>query len=308
MKELDSYLWQFGKNFFQKHIISIGGSAKVEGKSIKIKKIQEDFPNRYCKASEYSEGFVCYMDILGFSKYASDENNFEKIKDLLNRFLNHQINEEINDDIIAISIGSDSILMTVDKCKAFYDLDYFLRRIFYLRNMVVDSIGTDIRASITYGKYIHEGYKGQMFFGPAIVRAVELAEKSGAISCKYGNAYQPAGVFLDKFLFEEKNDIELYDRKYEKYIVKLDNGNYILNPYIFEFYSMSEYYVKLLSGKIKDGIRQIDYWTEYYNKEKEILKTHDIDSDEIKEKYSLYKGMIDDFHRMIDKIDPNKEM
>ena len=81
-----------------------------------------------------------------------------------------------------------------------------------------------------------------------------------------------------------------------------------MNPYIFEFYNMSEYYVKLLSGKIKDGIRQIDYWTEYYNKEKKILKTHDIDSDEIKEKYSLYKGMIDDFHIMIEKIDPNKEM
>ena len=81
----------------------------------KITKLQNDNPTRYCNLEGYKEGYVCFMDILGFSDFASDEKNFILIRDTINDFISYQIGKEVNENIFNVSIGSDSIIISIDK-------------------------------------------------------------------------------------------------------------------------------------------------------------------------------------------------
>ena len=58
----------------------------------KLSKIQKENPDRYCDLEEYKEGYVCFLDILGFSKFVGDEKNFILIRDTINNFISFQIN------------------------------------------------------------------------------------------------------------------------------------------------------------------------------------------------------------------------
>lgn len=176
----------------------------------------------------------------------------------------------------------------------------------FLRMQIIENIGTDIRAGITYGKYVHEGYKGQLYFGPAICKAVNISEKCKCISCAYGAAEQPAGIYIDKIIFEK--DIEpFYD--YKKYLKELNTGNYILNPYIFEFFNLDPYTYnrQVENGEVPKNITKYDWWTLFCKKQKQIISKHD--DEKFKEKYSLYPKMLEDFQEnYVEKINRTLKM
>ena len=200
------------------------------------------YENRYCKQEKYDEGFVCFLDILGFGEFIKDETNFPKVKQMFNEMMNHVINYKLNDFRSKISIASDSVLISISKENGEIHtmIDSILDTIVYFRMKVVKYIGTDIRASITYGSYVHAGLNEQIYYGPAILKAVMLAEKSDIFTNNSTDELKnrPACIIIDKDIFKMNcnlnYELDIINWNHNKFH-KLKSGYILVNPYFYEY-------------------------------------------------------------------------
>lgn len=201
----------------------------------------------------YDEGIVCAIDFLGFSSFSKDEHNFYKIKNLFNEIadIKNRIDASSYSIPINMTFMSDTVLLTSNLnqtyshkiISGFYDIF-----ITYIRYAVNYYIGTDIRAAITYGQFLHTGKEEDMFFGPAITRAITLAEKKSDIldlNEKIKNT-NPASIIIDN-VFQSIKGIECINNInfIEPFYEDLGCGYYALNPFAcFEYYNKNEKEVK----------------------------------------------------------------
>lgn len=209
----------------------------------------------YNDQEKYDEGYVCFLDILGFSEFVSNKENFLKIYNIFGEIIKKKQRVEEDDFIedYKISICSDSILITLSTVKftRFLDFDFFAKFICYVRALIMSNIGTEIRAAITFGKYFHGGMNNQIFFGPAISRAVALAEKKDKIMdipSKLKN--NPAAIIIDRLIYSyllEEFDPKTCGIVFGRFFKKLQNGYYLINPYIKEYIDLVENQIPYIS-------------------------------------------------------------
>lgn len=194
----------------------------------------------YVIADSYEEGFIGYLDILGFGAYSKKQENFEKISELFNTCLPFVNTHNINFTDSTFIIMSDSILLVYpnNKKEAYcYDtiFETILENITLFKYFINQTTGLDVRASITYGNFLCTN-NNKIIFGPAVTRAVEIAEKLEIIP-KNG-----AGIIVDNIIKIYANNNGNSPFNYLLYdIIKshpdryfpsaFDNNYFIYNPY-----------------------------------------------------------------------------
>lgn len=119
---------------------------------------------------EYKEGYVAFIDVLGFSTYVSNAENangtynlFEFVRKFCYLF-NSSPELKVN-----VSFFSDSIVLTAD------DLEKLVAPIYIAESYLKDKLGLLFRGGICYGKYYHDN---GVTFGPAVVSAYKLEGKA----------------------------------------------------------------------------------------------------------------------------------
>ena len=125
---------------------------------------------------EYQSGFVCYLDILGFGSFSNDSKHLETIKKLIINLQGAIRIHELNKLIGNITLFSDCIFFTVDisEMKEPLFVTSIIDFICLARDIIQNHVGTDIRAGLAFGQYVH--LKTGEIYGPAVTQAVRLAE------------------------------------------------------------------------------------------------------------------------------------
>lgn len=152
---------------------------------------------------KYDEGYVAFIDILGFSNFVSKEENVEKVNDLF-KFV-HNFSDLFNDEEklgVKVSFFSDSIVISAKL------LDRLLAPILIAESFLIKNLHLLFRGGITYGKYYHHD---GVTFGPAVVDAYKI-EKS---------AYYSRIVFSDGII-DDEDVLEVF---------KDYDGKFCINPY-----------------------------------------------------------------------------
>lgn len=196
-----------------------------------------DNPNRYIKEPQYFDGYVCFIDILGFSQYVLSHPYFD-LRDLFNRNLNLAINHDANFDEIKFCFLSDSVVITVQKNEIKYpdaEIKSLISLCCSFRELIFSKTKLEIRASLTYGEYMHSGPSNVAIFGPAIIRAYKLTEKLDRIKSfeipriiKLG---RPASIIVDKNVFQSDPNNILISDYIDNHIV-LKTGYVLINPFL----------------------------------------------------------------------------
>ena len=115
---------------------------------------------------KYVDGYIAFIDILGFSQLVSDETNGENIKKLF-QFIEkycylYNTSPELSQNV---AFFSDSIVLASN------DIYMLNTSIQIAESYLKSELGLVFRGGITYGKYYYE--KG-VVFGPAVIRAYNL--------------------------------------------------------------------------------------------------------------------------------------
>ena len=119
---------------------------------------------------QYTEGYLAFLDILGFSKFVEDESNGQATSDLF-EFVKKfcflfNTSPQLN---VQVSFFSDTIIITAD------ELENLVLPIYIAESYLKDNLGLLLRGAIVYGKYYHnEGTT----FGPAVVAGYQLEKKA----------------------------------------------------------------------------------------------------------------------------------
>ena len=181
--------------------------------------------------NSYEQRIVAFIDVLGFSELVNKLDQYEYVFDLVND--NFMLEQFIKDeqkkklyDTIEVTCFSDSIVISSELSQNL-TLSSFLAVIHKLMiNMFKKRI--PVRGGITYGNLYH---KGQIVFGPAMVKAYKLENKS---------------AIYPRIILEEKdyNDIlnSIHDstfngKRYIKNLLKRDSDGF----YYFNYFN-SRYY------------------------------------------------------------------
>lgn len=125
--------------------------------------------------ANYKEGYVAFLDILGFSNYVkSNENDARSIEELF-EFVD-KLKQIFNSKSgIELDFFSDSIILMTDR----YEFNNFLFPIWMAETYLSQEFGLLFRGAITKGKYYHDSVNT---FGPAIVTAYELESRKAKYS------------------------------------------------------------------------------------------------------------------------------
>lgn len=266
-------------------------------KVLSLNEIRQFFCSQVSLSSKklaYTKGFVCYFDILGFGSFSKDTNNLDRIEKMIKRFRSISLLTEKMPLIGKISFFSDSFFFTVSnqEMKEATFFESILTFTCLARDIIQEIVGTDIRAGISYGEYIHN--KNGEIYGPAVVDAVKLAEpkKEGDKLKSFLNG-DPAAILINKSVFNSplNSNNELYnlfiDAKH-KYNEIEESRFFIVNPYYFiaetKFYEFSCYGERV---KYKNLCRS----------RREIINKNG----ENKEKYRFSLKFLDEFEK-----DPSK--
>lgn len=156
---------------------------------------------------EYSNGYVAFIDILGFSKYVSEESNGEIINDLFDFVKKFQYLFNYSPKLnVKVAFFSDSIVITTPKEESFQTL---LVAIWIAESYLHKNTGLYFRGGITKGLYYH---KEDVAFGPAIVNAYRLEKRA-----------------IYSRILIDKEKIQMNEP--ECLITKDFDGEYFFNPY-----------------------------------------------------------------------------
>ncbi len=119
---------------------------------------------------KYKDGYVAFIDVLGFSTYVSDEENSNGTHDLFEFVRKFCYLFNTSPELkINVSFFSDSIVLTAD------ELERLVAPIYIAESYLKDKLGLLFRGGICYGKYYH---KDGVTFGPAVVSAYKLEGKA----------------------------------------------------------------------------------------------------------------------------------
>ncbi len=119
---------------------------------------------------DYQEGYVAFIDILGFSNYVLNEANKEKVADLFVFVEKYcylfNTSPQLSQNT---AFFSDSIVIASD------NLEKMSISIYIAESYLKNNLGLLFRGGITYGKYY---YAKNVIFGPAVVKAYQLEKKA----------------------------------------------------------------------------------------------------------------------------------
>ena len=237
---------------------------------------------------EYKHGFVCYFDILGFGSFSMNASNLQMIKNAIAKLQNLIRNHRMNSFIGEITMFSDCIFFTVEnkEMKETIFLTSILDFVCLARDMIQMDFGTDIRAGLSYGEFIHLA-SGEIY-GPAVTQAVRLAEpkKKNDILSGYLKS-DPAAIIIHRNVFEsplnENKELELLFQSHpERYVPIGDTEFYYVNPYYFIFETKG--YTAILFGEKLNKTELCKIW-----------KSRILANKEHQEKYSIALKMLSDF-------------
>lgn len=158
----------------------------------------------------YRQGYVAFIDILGFSNFVENNQNALKVNDIFEFVGRFQYLFNTSSKLnTQVAFFSDSIILSTD------DDDKSLNMLFwaiYLAEIYLrEQTGLFFRGGITKGYYYHNG---SIAFGPAIVSAYRLENKA-----TYSR------ILIDQEVIAELDDLPLA-------IMQDIDGNYCFNPYI----------------------------------------------------------------------------
>ena len=131
---------------------------------------RNNYKNRRKMKMKYTEGYLAFIDILGFSNYVGDENNGEKtyiMFEFVKKFCYlFNSSPELQ---VEVSFFSDTIIITSD------EFEKLLLPIYIAESYLKDKLNLLFRGSIVYGKYYHsEGTT----FGPAVIEGYALEKNA----------------------------------------------------------------------------------------------------------------------------------
>lgn len=163
---------------------------------------------------EYDVKYVCFLDILGFSNYVSNDDSVEKVSDLfsfVNKYCN-LFNTSPNLKTKA-SFFSDSIVLSSD------ELGYLMIAIVLAESYLQSNLGLLFRGGMCKGKvYSAEG----VTFGPAVVTTYNLEKKA-----------QYSRIIIDESIIKEDIDCLEFYRDID--------GNTSFNPYALLIHNGTKY-------------------------------------------------------------------
>ena len=164
---------------------------------------------------EYSDGYVAFIDILGFSNYVGEEQNMQKVSQLFSfveKFCYlHNTSPQLG---VNVSFFSDSIVLSADE---FYKL---VVPISIAESYLKSELHLLFRGGITKGKYYHS--RG-VTFGPAVVAAYRLENQA---------VY--SRILLDDKIMENDNNDYIA-------IFRDTDGKWCLNIYALTAFSGTSY-------------------------------------------------------------------
>lgn len=147
---------------------------------------------------EYSNGYVAFIDILGFSALVCDNKNKDKVKALFEyvekfKYLfNSSPKLKVN-----VSFFSDSIVISSDK------FGMLTIAISIIEGYLISTLGLLFRGGITKGEYYHS--QG-VTFGPAVITAYQLENKAN-----YSRILIDSCIEVDEETLEIFKDIDGYN-------------------------------------------------------------------------------------------------
>lgn len=206
---------------------------------------------------QYTEGYLAFLDILGFSQYVNEEENGQKTAELfgfVKKFCD--LFNSAPQVQFHVSFFSDTIIITTN------EIDHLVVPIFILESYLKEHMGLLFRGGIVYGKYYHD--EG-VTFGPAVVAGYALEQKAvysrilvdDAI-CKIKNnisyfedidgytCYNPYGSFFldiiasapDKMVYPENIEqslIESFSKRRDELLTQIDKyrGSKVVDKYLW---------------------------------------------------------------------------
>ena len=121
----------------------------------------------------YKEGYVAFVDILGFSNYVLQEENAGKINDLMifvNKF--QYLYNKSPELKVKISFFSDSIVLSTEDNS---HLGMVLLAIWIAESYLYEHTSLLFRGAISEGKYYNEN---NISFGPAVIKSYKLENEA----------------------------------------------------------------------------------------------------------------------------------
>lgn len=159
---------------------------------------------------EYSNGYVAFIDILGFSNLVSNEKSADQIKDLFGFIEKFQYffnsSPTLNTDV---AFFSDSIILSTDN-KTRDNLEMLFCAIWIAESYLHKHTNLFFRGGITKGLYYH---KDSIAFGPAVVNSYRLENQA----------------VYSRILIEDKIVSNMEEVPFS--IMKDTDGKYCFNPY-----------------------------------------------------------------------------
>ena len=224
---------------------------------------------------EYTEGYVAFIDILGFKQFVSNPDNISKTKDIFDFVSKLQYFFNTTSKLkTKVAFFSDSIVLTTDE----FDTQYLLIALWLAEDYLHKKTGLIFRGALTKGLYYHEDI---IAFGPAIVESF-FQEKEA----KYSR------IVIDNSIIKSLNHIPVE-------IMKDIDGKYCLNPVVASFYRFTnpatykitkeaifkslEYEKNMIIEDIKDN-----YYQDYSDKYIWRLRPYNIICDNISKYIKAY--------------------
>lgn len=159
---------------------------------------------------EYTNGYVAFIDILGFSNLVSNEQNADKVKDLFEFVEKFQYlfnsTSKLNTNV---AFFSDSIILSTNN-QPKDNLVMLFWAIWIAESYLYQHTRLFFRGGITKGLYYH---KGSTAFGPTVVNSYQL-EKQAVYS----------RILIDDEIVSTMDEVPLN-------IMKDTDGKYCFNPY-----------------------------------------------------------------------------
>ena len=118
----------------------------------------------------YEEGYIAFIDVLGFSQCVLEEANADKVDDLYYFFnLVRNSYKDYKNEKTNVAIYSDSIVISSD------EFEHLLFPIGMFEFFLQSKLGLLFRGGITKGNYYHKDY---ITFGPAVIKAYNLEKEA----------------------------------------------------------------------------------------------------------------------------------
>lgn len=123
--------------------------------------------------NNYSEGYIVFMDILGFSKIIESNNSVGTIKEIF-EFANKIMYLFNTSDIsgVKITFFSDSFVLTTNTT-SIQSFQMIMEACHLINTTIYNKIKLFTRGAITCGKFYHEN---SIAFGPGIIEAYRMEE------------------------------------------------------------------------------------------------------------------------------------